>query len=115
MTSTSNTSTATKLTNSGYAHIRETGTSLSAAISKYSRNKDGSPAEITDGLRVLGSPVGSIPFCKTFIESALRFRFLDFFVLSLLLKGRAEDQINDHTSRSLRRSTKSALSSGLYI
>ena len=71
MTSTSNTPTSAKLLNSGYAHIRDIGTSLSAAISKYSRNKDGSPAEITDGLRILGSPIGSIPFCKSFIQSAL--------------------------------------------
>ena len=64
LTSTSNTSTSTKLMNSGYEHIQQTGTSLSDAISKYSRHKDGSPAEITDGLRVLGSPVGSIPSAK---------------------------------------------------
>ena len=41
--------------------------------------------------------------------------FYFYFVLSLLLKGRAEDQTNDHPSRSLRRSTKSVISSGLYI
>ena len=58
---------------SGYPSTREIGASLSAAISQYSRNKDGTPAEITDDLRILldGSPVGSLSFCKSFIQSAL--------------------------------------------
>ena len=46
--SNTNTPTSAKLLNSCYAPIRDIGTSLSTAISKYSRNKDGSPAEITD-------------------------------------------------------------------
>ena len=60
------------------------------------------------------STIGKSCGCSHTSYISSRF-FLDFFVLSLLLKGRAEDQTNDHTSRTLRRSTKSALSSGLYI
>ena len=48
-----------------------TGSSLEEAIKLYSRNKDGSPKEVTDGLCVLGVPVGSTSFCQNFIAKAM--------------------------------------------
>ena len=47
---------------------------LFQAISRYSTTKvDGAstPLEVTDGLRVLGVPIGSPQFCKSFLNKAL--------------------------------------------
>ena len=45
--------------------------SLQEAITLYSRNKDDSPAEVTDGLCVLSVPVGSTTFCHNFISKVM--------------------------------------------
>ena len=42
---------------------------LEKAISKYSKHKDGSMCEETNGLRVLGVPLGNESFCQTFISN----------------------------------------------
>ena len=56
---------------SGYESIRAAGASLNNAVKHFSNNKDGSPAEITDGLRVLGCPIGSSDFCQRFITKVM--------------------------------------------
>ena len=53
------------------AHNRELGTSLSNAIMKYSRNGDEMHEE-TNGLRILGSPVGSSRFQHDFINKYMQ-------------------------------------------
>ena len=71
LTSTSGTPTTEKLLHSGYAASQTIGDSLNQAIATYSKDKDGTPTELTDGIRVLGSPVGSTTFCKQFIQQIL--------------------------------------------
>ena len=71
LTSTSSTPTTEKLLHSGYASSRTIGNSLTQAIATYSKDKDGSPIKLTEGIRVLGSPVGSTTFCKQFIQQIL--------------------------------------------
>jgi hypothetical protein len=75
LTSTSSRSTATHLLNSWNSDERETGASLQRAIASFSRsrNDDGtySPHEVTTGLRILGCPIGSNDFCKSFITKIL--------------------------------------------
>ena len=70
LTTTSGKSVVQRLINSDLEVERQAGTSLSKAIHNYSRNK-GEPIEVTDGLRVLGVPIGSaafavIPSCEKF-------------------------------------------------
>lgn len=45
---------------------------LEDTIDTFSKNKDGSMCEVTDGLRVLGVPLGNESFCKTFISNQLQ-------------------------------------------
>ena len=40
-------------------------------IATFSRDKNGLPLEVTDGLRVLGIPIGSHQFCTDFILKAM--------------------------------------------
>lgn len=50
------------------------GVALEEAVAEYSTTKvDGRvvPVEVTDGLRVLGAPIGSVEFCQKFILKAL--------------------------------------------
>lgn len=52
-----------------------TGKRLQDTIAKYSTKiVDGvrHPVEVTDGLRVLGTPIGSTEFCQNFIMEYLR-------------------------------------------
>ena len=56
-----------KLKNSWISEDREIGKDLFQAIKDFSKNKDGSPLEVTDGLRVLGVPIGSQRYCNSFI------------------------------------------------
>ena len=48
-------------------HLRATGDELSHLVSQNS-TKDGISHEITDDIRVLGTPVGNATFCKRFIS-----------------------------------------------
>jgi hypothetical protein len=77
LTSTSGTSLIDKMlngTNPTITHIRQA-TALRDAIATYSTTKsqDGitHPCEVTDGLRILGAPIGSYSFCQTFIMNTL--------------------------------------------
>ena len=67
LTSTNNKSTIGRLLASAYSHNNSIVISLQTAIAAFSRDKDGSPLEVTDGLRVLGIPIGSHQFCTDFI------------------------------------------------
>ena len=61
--------------NSNQIDHRIVGQSMKHAVSKYSRTKDPNgnliPYEVTDGLRVLGAPIGSSNFCNTFLMKAI--------------------------------------------
>ena len=72
LTSTNNESTVQKLLTSSTLRHAMTGTLLQQAIQQYSTDKDKSPVEVTDGLRVLGSPIGSHNYCKTFLSDAMQ-------------------------------------------
>ena len=75
LTSTNHTSTIDTLLQSTQLDHRIIGQSLKHAVSKYSRTKDTdgnlTPYEVTDGLRVLGAPIGSTNFCNTFLMKAI--------------------------------------------
>ena len=71
LTSTNNTSTADRLLSSSYTQNNFIGTSLQNEIVHFSCDKDGSPLEIKNGLRVLGIPIGSHKFCTDFILTAV--------------------------------------------
>ena len=75
LTSTTGTPLTETLRNTGELHHMCRGETLKRTISQYStkKNDDGSRSavEVTDGLRVLGTPIGSINFCSTFLQSAL--------------------------------------------
>ena len=44
---------------------------MSTAIREYSTDKEGKPVEVTDGLRVLGAPIGSSAFCASFLQNVM--------------------------------------------
>ena len=74
LTSTIGEKTTTKLISSEDESTRQLGWSLLRAIAQYSTTiKDGErvPVEVTDGLRVLGAPIGSPSFCRTFIAKQM--------------------------------------------
>ena len=74
LTSTSGTSVVDALISSQDMNKMMIGTSLQQAISTYSiKIKDGikTPVEVTDGLRVLGSPIGSVSFCQNFLSQMM--------------------------------------------
>jgi len=75
MTSTSNTSVIERLEDSPDYQKQLIAPDLQEAIATYSRKKleDGSivPHEVTDGLRVLGVPVGNHSFCQDFMQKQL--------------------------------------------
>ena len=58
------------LKTSGGPYLRVTGDELSHVIRKNS-TKDGTPHEITDSIRVLGTPVRNVTFCKRFISPTM--------------------------------------------
>ena len=75
LTSTSGSSIVDKLIGSNKLKHTMRGTSLKQTIEKYSTkivNGERVPVEVTDGLRVLGAPIGSPTFCKTFINDILK-------------------------------------------
>eukprot|EP00956_Cyclotella_meneghiniana_P031932 scaffold85671_cov23-Cyclotella_meneghiniana.AAC.1 len=75
LTSTNNTSTVQLLQQSHDLNNKVIAHSLQNAIAKYSQKKTDnntlSPYEVTDGLRVLGAPIGSRSFCNTFLIKAM--------------------------------------------
>jgi hypothetical protein len=74
MTTASNVSLIERMKASADPELIQTGIQLTATISKYSTTQANSisvPVEVTDGLRVLGAPIGSRTFCQTFITKAL--------------------------------------------
>ncbi|KAL7502262.1 hypothetical protein ACHAXN_000775, partial [Cyclotella atomus] len=74
LTATNGTPVTRTLLTSKVPHEVATGHSLQQAISMYSRKPTPTgfePVEVVDGLRVLGSPVGSPSFCQAFLHSAL--------------------------------------------
>ena len=74
MTSTNGTPLTDKLLATGTLKQMMLGQRLKTAISNYSTEIiDGTrkPVEVTDGLRVLGAPVGSTSFCQNFLSKAL--------------------------------------------
>ena len=71
LTSTNNQSTVKRLQSSPHIEDKLAGMSLHDAIKHYSTDKDGNPVEVTDGLRVLGVPIGSNKFCQDFIANIM--------------------------------------------
>jgi len=75
LTSTNDSSTVQHLLASKNIHDHIIASSLHRAISNYSRKPDSNkvlqPYEVTDGLRVLGAPIGSPTFCTNFLLSTL--------------------------------------------
>jgi hypothetical protein len=71
MTTTTGNSVCKRLLDSEDAKSREIGQSLQTAVDKYSRDKD-APKEVTDGLRVLGVPIGNQEYCDNFINKILQ-------------------------------------------
>jgi len=45
---------------------------LQQAIQQYSTDKNKAPVEVTDGLCILGTPIGSHKFCQTFLQTAMQ-------------------------------------------
>ena len=76
LTSTHNTSTVQSLKDTNDEFNQLVAEDLETAIALYSRQKleDGSvvPHEVTDGLRVLGSPVGNNEYCQDFFQKQLK-------------------------------------------
>ena len=71
LTSTHNKSTVDKLLASSRIGLKSVGTSLQRAIKEFSNKTitgTTTPYEVTNGLRVLGVPIGSSSFCKDFIK-----------------------------------------------
>jgi hypothetical protein len=74
MTTTSGNSLVTRLTSHTDPHLNTTGQNLASAISTYSVTKINNvitPVEVTDGLPVLGAPIGCKSFCQDFLKKAL--------------------------------------------
>jgi hypothetical protein len=74
MTTTSNASLIERMQASNDPDLIQTGNELMNTIQHYSTTKVNSltvPVEVTDGLRVLGAPIGSKAFCQNFITKAL--------------------------------------------
>jgi hypothetical protein len=74
LTTTSGNSLVPQLTSHTDPYIKTTGQNLESAISTYSTTKINNiitPVEVTDGLRVLGTPIGCKSFCQDFLKKAL--------------------------------------------
>eukprot|EP00956_Cyclotella_meneghiniana_P037754 scaffold143726_cov74-Cyclotella_meneghiniana.AAC.5 len=76
LTSTSHSSTVSKMMLSPCDNIKRQGSDLNDAIAAFSRTTDKNigatvPVEVIDGLRVLGAPIGSQHFCRSFLQKAL--------------------------------------------
>eukprot|EP00956_Cyclotella_meneghiniana_P041000 scaffold211404_cov36-Cyclotella_meneghiniana.AAC.3 len=75
LTSTSGVSLTDRMAQSQQQITRDIGQDLETAIATYSTTKDSDgnvvKVEVTDGLRVLGAPIGSTSFCRNFLLSAL--------------------------------------------
>jgi hypothetical protein len=74
LTATNGTPVTTTLLTSSNPNDIATGRSLQQAIALYSRKQTPNgydPVEVVDGLRVLGSPIGSHSFCQAFLQNAL--------------------------------------------
>jgi hypothetical protein len=73
LTTTTGSSLVDAFLNSNDPNLIARGASLKQAIATYSREQVGTalrPVEVTDGLRVLGSPIGSTSFCNSFLRKA---------------------------------------------
>ena len=81
LTSTSGLSLVDRMSSSTNACIRATGKDLDEAIETYSTTKGNTgeivKVEVTEGLRVLGAPIGSSSFCRDFLQAAMSKAKLD--------------------------------------
>ena len=71
MTSTNGQKLTDLLSESTDPGLKSTGEDLLQMIQENS-TKDGAPQEITDGIRVLGTPVGNPVYCRNFISEAMK-------------------------------------------